>query len=349
LWGERPSVVARPQPDWFGRFVALLGRPDVSIRSIHFVGFAFDGGGATAGGVRALDLERLLGSVLPVHPTLERIRFVRCAMSDAPWGLFVRSLRTTTARTGCVPPHKHLIVEGRLLDLALVQPLAEMVCRNVRLSGLALNSRAGMDPEVCRLLCGGLSRNTHLHDLSIDVTDVFPGAVDGATGPASPVRSLSIGGRFVPSSVVHLANQLKTNSRLTSLTLSSRREDAHGSSSPHLAARRRRRGADERYTFRIRHVSEQAMFWPDLDGGSIDGAARIVTYVRRNHWIQNALAHMVNYRVPSSHLWPILLGRVSEVPTLLYRFLRRGNLEALCAVVAVRRNPKHHNNAGRII
>jgi hypothetical protein len=304
------------------------------MRSIQFVGFAFDDpSGGAASGVRASDLERLLGSVLPAHPTLKQIRFVRCNMSDAHWGLFVRSLPTTTATTtgtGRVPPHKHLSVAGCVLDVALVRPLAEMVRRNVLLSGLALsNSGERMDPYVCQLLCSGMSRNAHLQDLSIDVTDVLPGTMDGATGPASPVRSLYIRGRISPNAVAPLANQLKTNSRLTSLILSSH-QCADGDGDPTY------RRADERY--------------PD-PARSFDGQRSIEQYLRRNRWIQNALLpHLVNYRVHSPRLlWPILLERVSEVPTLLYRFLRRGNLEGLCAVVAVRRNPKHHKNAGRTI
>jgi hypothetical protein len=166
--------------------------------------------------------------------------------------------------------------------------------------------------------------------------------MDGATRPASPLRSLYIRGRISPSAVAHLANQLKTNFRLTSLAVSSHK-CADGDGDPPY------RRADVRYPYRLRPVSEPAMFGPGLDDGSIDGSARIVTYVRRNQWIQNAQTHVVNYRAPSSQLWPVLLGRVSEVPTLLHRFLRRGNLEALCAVVAVRRNPKRHNNAGRTI
>jgi hypothetical protein len=204
---EDRSLLVRPHPDWFGRFVALLGRPDVSMRSIQFVGFAFDDpSGGAASGVRASDLERLLGSVMPAHPTLKQIRFVRCTMSDAHWGLFVRSL-PTTATTTMTAPHKHLSVAGCLLDLALVRPLAEMVRRNVLLSGLALsNSGERMDPYVCQLLCSGMSRNAHLQDLSIDVTDVLPGTMDGATGPASPVRSLYIRGRISPNAVAHLVN-----------------------------------------------------------------------------------------------------------------------------------------------
>jgi hypothetical protein len=341
-------ILAQHSPDRFHAFVSVLGRrPDVvAVRSIKFVGVPFEASAA----LRAPDLERLLGSVLPAHPTLERIHFLYCTMPDEHWGLFVRSLGTTgsptvTGRRSATPPLKHLTVEGCLLDLALVQPLAEMVRRNGQLAGLTLsNPLYRMDPDVSQLLYGGLQHNTHLRSLSIDVNDdVPPRAMECAAGPASPLESLFVEGRLSNESAACLAAALRTNTRLASLVLSTGRGE---SDAPRIAPLV---DSVRRYNCTLLHVAEQVPIRPD-PARTFDGQRRIDMYLRRNRWIQTALlSHLVNYRLPSPRLlWPILLERANEVPSLLYRILRSvGNLEALCEVARAASTQSNSKRCGR--
>jgi hypothetical protein len=53
--------------------------------------------------------------------------------------------------------------------------------------------------------------------------------------------------------------------------------------------------------------------------------------LHRNRRIQKALEylHPRRYHVAPTSLWPTALGMVSSLPTLLFRFLRQGDLNAL--------------------
>jgi hypothetical protein len=53
--------------------------------------------------------------------------------------------------------------------------------------------------------------------------------------------------------------------------------------------------------------------------------------LRRNGRIRRALEHLKprEYHVAPASLWPSTLEMVSRLPTLMYRFLRRGDLNAL--------------------
>jgi hypothetical protein len=56
---------------------------------------------------------------------------------------------------------------------------------------------------------------------------------------------------------------------------------------------------------------------------------KVVALLRRNERIRQALDDLQDYHVSPSVLWPSVLGMVSGLPTLLYRFLRQGDVNAL--------------------
>jgi hypothetical protein len=75
---------------------------------------------------------------------------------------------------------------------------------------------------------------------------------------------------------------------------------------------------------------------PRKDGtGSYEGP--IGEQLRRNAYVRRAVEHLSasDYRIPRRAVWPRALQEVSTIPTLLYRFVRCGNVDALAEQVAV--------------
>lgn len=56
---------------------------------------------------------------------------------------------------------------------------------------------------------------------------------------------------------------------------------------------------------------------------------------RRNRLIRRGIGQLEprSYHVVPTSLLPRMLGMVSPLPTILYRFLRKGNLNTLCGLV----------------
>jgi hypothetical protein len=60
--------------------------------------------------------------------------------------------------------------------------------------------------------------------------------------------------------------------------------------------------------------------------------------LRRNRRIQHALRISptnANFQVHELNWWPLALELIGDLPKLLYKFLRHGNVQALCDVVVV--------------
>jgi hypothetical protein len=63
---------------------------------------------------------------------------------------------------------------------------------------------------------------------------------------------------------------------------------------------------------------------------------KVVALLRRNERIRRAHDDLQDYHVSPSVLWPSVLGRVSGLPTLLYQFLRQGDVNALADLLISR-------------
>jgi hypothetical protein len=163
------------------------------------------------------------------------------------------------------------------------------------------------------------------------LAEVLPDTLDLAVSSTSPLRSLYVRGYLSREAVNSLATQLRTNVTLVELTISQR--------FPHSLCQACHfdpiADALETNNFtllRFVHIGYSVNTLSHAVPGGDEG--RIGKCLRRNRRICRALRQLRNYHVPSTCLWPTAFEMASPLPTLLYRFLRKGNVQALCGVVA---------------
>jgi hypothetical protein len=274
--------------------------------------------------------------VLPALPLLDRLRFQDCsALPAALLGLFGDRLASEDARSARrsrsvgaaadLPWQPHPLVglvetEDCRGDVpafaALVRASAPI--RSLRL--LNPDPRPGEDG--CRQIFEGLRHNSSLRSLHVTVESLFGGGGGALVLPADPtsssLRHLWIGtGGWTEEGIASLARQLKTNTTLVELdiySLAPRPLDV----SPWIEAL-------ESYNFTLLSFR----LWHTTDG-------RIAPYLRRNQQIGRALDQLKVYRVSPTVLLPDVLHMVRTLPALLYRFVRIGNVDALCDVLVAR-------------
>jgi hypothetical protein len=299
----------------------------------------------TDDGIRADDLEMLLGTTLPSHPSLERIHVRGGAISDAYVALLASSMNSKHET-----PLVELAFDCNFGDHGRAQIFADLVSRNSQLRALSLSALAPyarLGPDDFRLICKGLSSNTNLQSLSVVLSEILPDTLDLAVSSTSPLRALHVTGYLSRKAVHSLAMQLRTNVTLVELTISQNYPQSH-CQAPHFDPI-----ADSLETFnytvlRFDH-NGYSLTSPvrTVPGG---GEGRIGKCLRRNQRIRLALHQLINYHVPATRLWPHVLGMVSALPTLLYRSLRKGNVQALCdvtAAAAAARRTSNENERGR--
>jgi hypothetical protein len=352
-------------PAHFRRFVTLLGHPNRVIRAVTFVSVNFvantevphrrrggeeddegevgddegevrDDDSSTSRNdnvtevtIREEDLEELFGSTLPRHRTLQKIEFENCHIPGAYFERFTSSLPSSIDDDDGTPLTQ-LALERSIDGEAHLPYISDLLRRNARLPHLALSvGFHGLEPDEFLAVCGGLDGNTNLRTLTIRLADVELDTLDLALAPNSPLRQLHVeAGLSDPGATTALANLLTTNGNLVELTLAE-----------HVG-----RVSDERRLDAVAAAMETAnCTLQKFAHGTHDAlqhhhllvSSRIGKCLRRNRWIHHVLQAWPNYRVPSKALWPTVLHKADGCPTLLYRFLRRGNLPAVCDVVVV--------------
>jgi hypothetical protein len=157
-----------------------------------------------------------------------------------------------------------------------------------------------------------------------------------ATGPRSSLRRLRIGERFANRGMAALTKQIKSNTKLEWLEFSGSFDPVYGRLHFDRLA-----NAIERHNCTLVSVREsyQRDYIPHV-GLVIDhhehGDTKMGNCLRRNRRIQHALRKMptnANFQVHELNRWPLALELIGD--KLLYKFLRHGNLQALCDVVVV--------------
>jgi hypothetical protein len=232
--------------------------------------------------------------------------------------------------------------QGWMIAADRVRSIADMVGRNARVRSLTLTAYwPGFSPGMFQLVCSQLQHaNTHLRTLRADLSYVLRDTLDEALAPASPLEAFHITKGPLNGMVTStLARQLRDNVHLVELALA---EFVGNDGDPH-------RLDDivsvmEASNFTLQRFSEGTA--PDSTTEHHRGPchhhlvqdSRIGKCLRRNVWIHRVLRDWPNYRVPSQELWPTVLHKADHCPTLLYRFVRIGNLPALCEAVVVSRN-----------
>jgi hypothetical protein len=151
-------------------------------------------------------------------------------------------------------------------------------------------------------------------------TTTMPRSCRRIQGPA--LRCLRISAkRWTDEGRASLARQLRTNTALEKLHV------LYRASSSSASSRADRPWVDllESYNFTLVRLTEQygegIVTIPGTSSRPVGGA---VPLLRRNQQIRRALQQLPHYRVTPPALVPAVLDMVSTLPTLLYRFLRRG-------------------------
>jgi hypothetical protein len=298
----------------FARFVSALQRHD-GIRSITLANTSFDEV-CREGIFDPDDLDRLFGSVLPNHPTLRSIRLDECDVPSRYVQMLAGGLPGLAGRR---PESQQWELNFREtpLDLSAIQAIAGALRRSA-ISKLTLHD-TGMTSPKCRILTGAAAECDGLTSLAVVEWSPRVWVVDEeafAPGSISKLfleQCLWLGGSgWTDGGVAELFRQLRTNERQERIALVSLAAD-------------QLRFAEElltRYNCTIREfgvppVSDE---WSERLGLALGGG------LLARHAVGNlAPAH---YQVEMRSLWPSVMADVRTYPTLLYRFLRRGNVAA---------------------
>lgn len=305
-----------------GRIVNFVGNTDRRIRKIELDWINFDPFSGEYCPVLGDDVEALFRDVLPNHRTIERINIYCCTISGRCLSWFASSVPAT--RTA---PLLELSVTGCDIEDGWMQFICSMLRRNVPLRKLHLD--VPIIPVECQQVFEIVRGNRHLQSLAVRVhqSEILADTVELPVAPSSALRSLSITGTFAPEGSASLARQLRTNTTLTELFVNPGRDRRHGD----VELLAQLEGTLRTYNFTLRSVRVAPVLfigtlWEVLT--ALEDHVR--RHLRRNERINQALQQLAGYNVSPTVRWPLVLEMVSGLPTLLYRFLRHGDSNALC-------------------
>ena len=189
------------------------------------------------------------------------------------------------------------------------------------------NHSGGLDASDLKLICQALPRNTKLRTFIAKTKGVLPDTLDSVASSSS-LRHVMVysGSTFPDDCLASIARQLKTNTAMDRLYLRRMEND-----SAFYRPERFRPLEEvlETYNVTLRTVVVE---------GSIprwDEQEYVDNLLRRNARIHQAIEQLKpqDYHVTSTVLVPNVFEMVSGIPTLLYRFLRNGNVNAFCELL----------------
>jgi hypothetical protein len=311
----------------FGRFVTLLGadqRLGHVAGTLSLEGYRLD----QHGSFPAQDVERLFGNVLRSLPALKKLKFEKCTLPGPCLGLLASA---SLPAPSCNLTSLELIKCD--IDSEGVSHVASMVrhsaCRLRVLTVVPTNG--GLDPADCQVLCESVPHCRTLRLLFVRTKTVLTDTLRGSAGSGSPLKALYVTGAFTDDGAASLARQLRTNTRLVDLFLAETSSDYRLHLVPHVL---RLLGT---YNMTLRFACVYR------DSGDDEDPTELETFQSsfvRNRWIRTAVRRLEPryYRVSPTGLWPLVYEAkaVGTFPTLLYRLLRRGDVDALCEAVVRR-------------
>jgi hypothetical protein len=331
---DRTEDEMRPLRRGFARFVDLLDRYGRGgVRVVDFDKVQFDKPGWE---FEKSDQERLFGNVLPTLPFLERVLFLRCALPIADLGRFASKLSAVTA-----PSLVELRIDECDGDLsACVPDIAGMIRRNVPIRHLRLFAPERMDRDACRQIFNSVQHNSNLRHLDVHIEQVYDDVRFLPNHPMSSLQRLIISVQtWTPEGKSSLANQLRTSAAaLEELRIVYAQPDNALCHEPWIEPLRA-------HNISLCILAERNEREPHLRGTGIHHDA-IAACLRRNGRIQQALDELRDYRVSPPVLWPRAWGLVSDLPSLLYRFVRLGDVSALCGLLRSRSHPSKRRDNG---
>jgi hypothetical protein len=280
------------------------------------------------------DVDRLFRDVLPDHPTIDRIDVSACKVPARCVRHLARSVPSKRAT-----PLWELALDledlgddegdsrGTVSSSSCVQDMCDVLRRDVPLRALSLVSV--LEPSECRRILQSLTTNTHLEDLAIRPRTISADALClDAAASISALRSLRIRGDLTSEGASSLARQLRTNTSLVELhvcTTSGYRE---------LVQEMQRVLKTYNFTLRTfqltRPCPPRSFPFPGSDPATLVRRSTIPAALIRNERIGRCLHNLGGCcSATPTALGPLMLDVVSDVPTVLYRFLRWGDINAL--------------------
>jgi hypothetical protein len=263
-------------------------------------------------------LKKLFGEVLPKHLSLREVTISNSRIQPPYWKLFTEKF---------LLPHNwnfvRLALESTPLTLEGCRLLQRMLQRKVRLFQLKLDN-CGLGNDEWHVVSEGIRDNTHLHTVTLierDVT-VQPGTLLPLLQKPSFVKQLEVrAAGWSAEAFEELVRALRTNTVLCDLTVHCDRRRAI----PHLPL------VEELLTT-YNYALETVTVRPCGDRALL---RRLDALLERNKRVRalggtarSRHASHEFYRFPSRAVWPRVLGAYSRFATLMYRFVRKANLEA---------------------
>jgi hypothetical protein len=307
---------ARVTSRLFSRWVTLLATNHRKIRVLDFDGAHFDRNPL----LQDEDLARLFGEVLVSHPTIEAIRFRQGSISTAHLRLFTSAVPATFA----TPLSELLLRNVRIVDRERVELVADMVRRNVQLRTLCLYGSRLVENK-SQIIFDALSQNSNLQTLQLQVIEIGTGTLDRAVA-STTLRSIRIQCHTCADEGWEaLARGLRSNSTLERVHV----EGKHGFGG--IPACLEELVSTHNSTLRSLDVHLRGFFPTHIPQTHYVRRQAIQGHLRRNGRIRHALEELRGryHAQATASLWPLVLEMVSPLPTLLFRFLRRGDLNAL--------------------
>jgi hypothetical protein len=305
----------------FSEFVTLLGRygrEGVREVTIYYIGFD-----DPDWGLDEADHARLFGEVLPSLPLLEKVRFTWCSISIAHLKTFASGMSATSSL-------RELDVSYCCDDQSELLPdIVGMIRRNVPIEVLELMPIQRMGKDAFRHICDCLRYSSTLRSLALFVTKVFDDApiLPCSGEPSSPLRYLRMHvEEWTEEGKASLARQMRTHPSLERVHVV-HHNVIRLSHQPWIEML-------ETHNYSLRSLWEHDAFGPW--GDTIQSDVTICAYLQRNERIHQALDQLHGYHVSPNVLLPSVLHLVSGLPTLLYRFVRLGNVNSLCELLLVR-------------
>lgn len=293
----------------FTRLVSAMERKD-NCRYMRVI----DLGSLQMDGMPREGLERLFGTVLPEHPTLEEIYLP----SSVP-------LEYLMLFTSSVPadPHKtqlqtlHFEGVGTFNDEHACC-VAAMIRRNVPLT--AMRFRNYLTTTSCSIICQAVACNTKLEDLTIFVFGTNAGTFHKLAASSS-LREVfvRIEGECDHSCFSTFARELRTNSTLQQIHLRVGGDDRTGGNG--AEAEEIRQSFEETLEFFNFTLEQILPLTETTRGGTLE------RLIRRNKAIRKKVVELrqCGFKVPQVGL-PSLLQSLGSFPDLVYHILRNGNI-----------------------
>jgi hypothetical protein len=212
---------------------------------------------------------------------------------------------------------------GVRLDPDGLHAIAGMATRrHSPLRRLELDLR-GMGPAACQRLCGCLAGCPGLERLDLTVDEVAGDTLDHVAAAPS-LKHLLLEAVWSPEAVTSVLKQLRTSPSVEALLLLGD-VDRFGPGSDAVVAQVEE--TLQSYNFLLHYVG--------FSSSRTTSMSRIDGYLRRNDRIRNARETLPPlFRAASPlGLWPVVLQLVSDLPSLTYQLLRRGDIRAFCDVL----------------